>query len=153
MNAGLRGHQFMKEGAEKVLEHPMLPFGVVDLLLSGIQNCGDLVLLFTARHSSWKCVDRASIELGIDRVSLEFNEELRLPKVIEVIEQVASVDLLGGPNPKNERGVDPFSVEVEIGRLPDVVFAPTSPVEENIPLLKNRRSVALRREFEVVQFF
>lgn len=103
MYAGLRGHQFVKEGAEEVLERPVLLFGVVDLLLSGIQNCGDFVLLFTTRHSSWKFVDGASVELGINRVGLKFDEELRFPKVIEVIEQVASVDLWGGPNPKNER--------------------------------------------------
>ena len=152
MNAGLRSHQLVKESAEEVLERLVLLFGGVNLPLNGIQNCGDFILLGPSWYRSGKCIDRTRIELGIDRVGLEFDEKLRFPKVIEVVEQVAPIDLLGGPNSENERGVDPFTFEIEISCLPDVVFAPASPVEENVALLKNRRSVALRRELEIVEF-
>ena len=50
MNAGLRGHQFVKERAEEVLECRYLPLGDFHFGFECNQRFGDGLLLFNRRR-------------------------------------------------------------------------------------------------------
>lgn len=49
--------------------------------------------------------------------------------------------------------MDPFPLEVEVSSFANMIFAPASPVEEEIAFLENCSNVAFRRKLEVIQLF
>lgn len=102
MNAGLRRHQFVKESAEEVLEHAMSLLDEIDFLLGQVEYIGDLVLFIPTGNDGRNSVDGTFVELGVDCVGLKFDKKLRLPEVIEVVEEITAVDFLVRANAEDE---------------------------------------------------
>ena len=102
MRREFRRHQFVKEGAEEVLEHTMSLLDEIDFSLGRVEYIGDLVLFIPTGHDGRKSVDGTFVELGVDCVSLKFDKKLRLPEVIEVVEEITSINFLVRANAEDE---------------------------------------------------
>ena len=66
VNAGLRGHQFVKEGAEEVLEGGLSPFGSAQLLVNRRERFDDPGLTLQIGIEHRQALHHGVVEVGHD---------------------------------------------------------------------------------------
>ena len=90
MNAGLRGHQFVKESAEEILELVALGFDLANAGVESFKSVCEFVLFFTRREPEFHSIDDTLGDQGLPHFVTVLVE-------VEMLEMSADVSAIHRP--------------------------------------------------------